>query len=217
MPLEWHKSNGPTTFLTNDDYPYQRDVKRLRARWRIAEAGAFVLVGLASAQTVGAQDHTPADTAFLQGMIAHHAQALEMVALMPGRTTTPAILLLGERMAVSQRDEIALMSQWLQDRGMSAPHVATGIPGHASSMMTMMPGMLSPAQMDSLRSATGDSFNQRFLQLMTQHHEGALDMVKGLLATPGTAREPQLFSFVSDVDTDQRAEIRRMQQLLRVP
>jgi uncharacterized protein (DUF305 family) len=77
-----------------------------------------------------------------------------------------------------------------------------------------MPGMLSPAQMDTLSRARGASFDRLFLQYMIQHHEGALVMVAQLLATANAARDPMLFQFASDVDTDQRAEIRRMRALL---
>lgn len=153
---------------------------------------------------------TAADIAFMQGMIGHHGQALEMTALMPSRSASPKMALLGERITVSQRDEIAMMTEWLRVRGADA-HAMSGhsMAGH------LMPGMLSPAQMDTLRAATGVRFDRLFLRYMIQHHEGALEMVKSLLGTNGAAQEPQLFGFASDVDTDQRAEIRRMQQLLK--
>jgi uncharacterized protein (DUF305 family) len=148
---------------------------------------------------------TAADIAFMQGMIGHHGQALEMTALIPSRSTFKTMALLGERITVSQRDEIAMMSEWLRLRGADAHRMT----GH------QMPGMLSPAQMDTLRAATGVRFDRLFLRYMIQHHDGALQMVKSLLGTNGAAQEPQLFGFASDVDTDQRAEIRRMQQLLK--
>lgn len=77
-----------------------------------------------------------------------------------------------------------------------------------------MPGMLSPAQMDSLSAASGTGFDRLFLRYMIQHHDGALVMVAQLLAAPNAARDPMIFQFASDVDTDQRAEIRRMRALL---
>lgn len=154
-----------------------------------------------------ARPATAGDVAFVQGMIQHHGQALEMTTLISERTQRADLKNLGERITVSQRDEIAMMSQWLKVRGESTT-------SHMQHEGHVMPGMLSPAQMDSLRSARGTTFDQLFLRLMIQHHEGALTMVKELLATPRAAQEPQLFSFVSDVDTDQRAEIARMKALL---
>lgn len=168
---------------------------------------AMVLSAPGHAHAQAAPKHTPADVQFVQGMIGHHGQALDMTALISGRSKRSDLASLGERITVSQRDEIAMMSNWLRLRG-----EATTSPmrheGH------IMPGMLNVPQMDSLRAARGDAFDRLFLRYMIQHHEGALAMVKALLATPRAAQEPQLFTFVSDVDTDQRAEIARMQALL---
>jgi uncharacterized protein (DUF305 family) len=185
--------------------------------------------------------HTAADVAFMQGMIGHHAQALAMTALLPARTTTPALRALAERIDVSQRDEIAAMRRWLADRGEAVPDSAAGHEAHAGHAMPTgampagampagampagampagampagaMPGMLSPRQMAELAAARGPAFDRLFLRFMIQHHEGALAMVRQLLAAPGSGQEAQLFTFVSDVDTDQRAEIARMQALL---
>lgn len=177
--------------------------------------------------TAAARTYTSADVAFMQGMIGHHAQALEMTALIAQRLGRTEMAMLGERISVSQRDEIRLMATWLRDRGETVPVVATSGKGmdHSKTMSGMddaagapgnrpMPGMLSPARMDSLRTSRGATFDTRFLRYMIQHHEGALLMVKQLVATPGAAEEPQVYGFASDVDTDQRAEIRRMQALL---
>jgi uncharacterized protein (DUF305 family) len=172
--------------------------------------------------------HTAADAAFMQGMIGHHAQALVMAALVPSRTATPALRALAERLDVSQRDEIAAMRRWLADRGEPVPDSTGALPGaagahagheaHGGHAAAAMPGMLTPVQLAELAAASGAAFDRLFLRLMIQHHEGALVMVRDLLATPGAAREAQTFAFVSDVDTDQRAEIARMQALLtRLP
>jgi uncharacterized protein (DUF305 family) len=159
----------------------------------------------------------------MQGMIGHHAQALTMSALVAERSTTPAMALLAERITVSQQDEIAIMQRWLAERRQTVPAVAGGHDAHAmhgassgasDNAAHSMPGMLSPAQMDSLTAARGRDFDRLFLRYMIQHHEGALTMVVDLLKTPGAARDPMVFQFVSDVDTDQRAEIRRMQAML---
>ncbi|MCA2984650.1 DUF305 domain-containing protein [Gemmatimonas sp.] len=172
--------------------------------------------------------YTPSDVTFMQGMIGHHAQALVMCALVAERSSHPQLALLAERLSVSQQDEIAIMRQWLEARGLPVPALAPVVrdardttghapaPGHAEHTHAAhtMPGMLSPAQMDTLARARGASFDRLFLEYMIQHHEGALVMVAQLLATADAARDPMIFQFASDVDTDQRAEIRRMRALL---
>jgi uncharacterized protein (DUF305 family) len=161
------------------------------------------------------------DVAFMQGMIAHHAQALTMSALVPARTQRPELLALAERIVVSQQDEIAIMQSWLRERKQTVPEVSDAAHAghHAPAHSTHdMPGMLTSTQMDSLSAATGVQFERLFLRYMIQHHDGALQMVASLLSAPGGARDPQVFQFASDVDTDQRAEIRRMRALLdRLP
>ena len=180
--------------------------------------------------------HTAADTRFMQGMIGHHAQALAMTALVPSRSERREIRLIAERIEVSQGDEIALMQTWLRDRGEVVP--ASGAedehahhdmpapssppaPGHATHDMrgtpaahAAMPGMLSPAELAELAAARGPAFDRLFLERMIRHHEGALTMVAQLLATPGAAQSPDTYTFVSDVDSDQRNEIARMKALL---
>ena len=153
--------------------------------------------------------HTPADTAFMQGMIGHHAQALEMVALLKTRSASQDMKLLGLRIEVSQNDEIKLMQTWLSDRQETVPNEhAHHMPG-----AKMMPGMLTADQMAKLTAATGAEFDRLFLEFMIQHHEGALTMVKELMASPGAAQESNLFAFVSDVEADQSAEITRMRRM----
>ena len=202
-----------------------RSMPTVRA-WLVAAAlmGAAPAAARAQGQTAAIPAdarYTAADVAFMQGMIGHHAQALEMSALVAGRSTRPELALLAERISVSQRDEIAIMQTWLSERKQPVPatgghdmHAAHAMHGSAGAAH-QMPGMLSPAQMDSLTKAAGPAFDRLFLQYMIQHHEGALTMVAELLRAPNAAREPMMFQFVSDVDTDQRAEIRRMQALLR--
>jgi uncharacterized protein (DUF305 family) len=156
--------------------------------------------------------HSEADVRFMQGMIPHHAQAIEMVDLMPGRTTNEQLLRLGGRIEISQRDEIALMSRWLRERD-------EAVPGTGSMAMTgmdhaLMPGMLTPEQMQQLADASGVEFDALFLELMIGHHQGALIMVGELFATPGGGQESFTYQFAADVDADQEMEIRRMQQML---
>lgn len=156
--------------------------------------------------------YVAADVRFMQQMIRHHAQALEMTALVPARTRRPAFLLLSERIEVSQRDEIALMTRWLRKH--NEPVAATGATGdHSQATHDHMPGMLSQDDLAGLGRATGAPFEQQFLTLMIRHHEGALVMVDQLFTAPGAAQNSEIFRFASDVDSDQRTEIRRMRDL----
>lgn len=173
--------------------------------------------------------HTEADVRFMQGMIPHHAQALQMTALVPERAASRAVHQMALRMEISQRDEIRLMASWLETRGEEVPPSAalarTGAGmehgamdhagmGHGAMAMPAMPGMLSPEQMQNLAAARGEDFDRLFLEYMIQHHRGALVMVDALFRTDGAAQESEVFRFASDVDADQRAEIARMQSLL---
>ena len=176
---------------------------------------------VASAQST--PTYTQADVRFMQGMIGHHSQALAMVALIPSRTNRTDIRALGERIRVSQQDEIKLMKQWLLDRHQqlpSSPMAHSNANGHDMQMPgmamsdTLMPGMLTAQQMTELENASGAQFDALFLKDMIQHHEGALTMVARLLGTTGSGQEPEVFRFAAEVDTDQRAEIARMSALL---
>jgi uncharacterized protein (DUF305 family) len=188
---------------------------------------AFCLATIAAA-AASAQDaprYTAADVRFMQGMIGHHAQALAMTALIPDRTTRQDIRMLGQRIEVSQKDEIAMMRTWLKDRNQPLPasdpqHDHQAAAGNSMNMPgmamadTLMPGMLTADQLAELAKASGDEFDKLFLRDMIRHHEGALVMVAGLLGTTGSAQEAEVFRFASEVDTDQRAEITRMSALL---
>ena len=154
--------------------------------------------------------YTPADVRFMQGMIGHHAQALEMTALLPSRTAAEGMKKLAERIAVSQADEIKMMQEWLKRRGQTLPDPHA----HHAAGAALMPGMLTAEEMARLAAATGPAFDRLFLELMIKHHEGALTMVKALFATPGAGQESEIFAFASDVDADQRMEIERMHALL---
>jgi uncharacterized protein (DUF305 family) len=153
--------------------------------------------------------HTPADVQFMAGMIGHHAQALEMTALIEARTSRDEMKRLAQRIAVSQADEIDMMRTWLRARGQAVPsehahHTHEG----------MMPGMLTAEQMAELTAATGEAFDRLFLRYMIQHHEGALTMVDELFKTPGAGQEGDINAFAADVDSDQRMEIDRMRAML---
>ena len=148
----------------------------------------------------------------MQGMIGHHAQALEMVQLLKTRTANDDMKKLALRIELSQDDEIRMMQGWLQVRGQPAPD-RNAMHMHGA---TLMPGMLTPDEMKQLEEAKGAEFDRLFLEGMIKHHGGALTMVKDLLETPGAAQESDVFAFVSDVESDQRMEIDRMGALLAV-
>jgi len=157
-----------------------------------------------------------ADVEFMQGMIMHHAQAVEMTALIESHTESKDVRTLGLRISRSQADEIKFMKRWLAARGEATSMAMPGMPGMDASghAMPLMPGMLTPEQMAALRKAKGGEFDRLFLSGMIQHHGGALQMVKDLFDTAGAGQDAELFDFTTDVDTGQRAEIRIMQGML---
>lgn len=156
--------------------------------------------------------YSPADVQFMQHMIMHHAQAVEMTALIDSRTQSKEIRSLGARISRSQSDEINFMKRWLATRG---EPVAPPMPEmHTSSHEMLMPGMLTAKQMEALRKAKGEEFDQLFLKGMIQHHDGALRMVKDLFDSAGAGQDAELFNFATDVDSGQRAEIKVMQTML---
>ena len=168
-----------------------------------------------------------ADISFMQGMIHHHSQAVEMTDLLRTRSHNKKLQALGKRISISQSDEMKYMKQWLEDRGKPAP-TGYGHMDHSGAMkgmapmsgmdmgsMPMMPGMLTPQQMKILAKASGPSFDRLFLTGMIQHHTGALVMVEDLFDTPGAGQDNVLFDFATDVDNTQRAEIKIMQGMLK--
>jgi len=163
---------------------------------------------------------TAADVQFMQHMIIHHAQAVEMTALIESHTQNKALRTLGDRISRSQSDEIKFMKRWLAARGEPVEAPMSGMSGmdmpgmDMSSHHMMMPGMLTPQQMDALRKAKGAEFDRLFLTGMIQHHNGALKMVKDLFDTAGAGQDAELFNFTTEVDSGQRAEIRIMQTML---
>ena len=154
---------------------------------------------------------TAADAKFMQGMIGHHGQAVEMVDLLKTRTSSDDMRKLALRIEVSQTDEIKMMQRWLEVRGQELPSP------HAMHMhgAMLMPGMLTEEEMDRLAAAKGAEFDRLFLEGMIKHHGGALTMVKDLLSTPGAGQDTEIFAFASDVDADQRMEIDRMGAMLK--
>jgi uncharacterized protein (DUF305 family) len=160
-----------------------------------------------------------ADVSFLQGMIMHHSQAVEMTALIHSHTKNEDLRSLGARISSSQQDEIKFMKRWLLARGESLSMPAANMPDMPSMQMSdeqknLMPGMLTPRQMEALRNAHGSGFDHLFLTGMIQHHQGALTMVKDLFNTAGAGQDADVFNFATDADNTQTAEIRIMQTML---
>ena len=168
-----------------------------------------------------------ADVEFMQGMILHHAQAVEMTALIPTHTQNTDLRALGARISSSQSDEIKFMKRWLAARSESVPKAnspamdmkdmpSMGMSGsdHSHRAMSLMPGMLTPQQMEALRKANGADFDRLFLSGMIQHHNGALTMVHDLFDIAGAGQDAELFDFANDADNTQRAEIKIMDTML---
>jgi len=172
-----------------------------------------------------------ADVEFMQGMIVHHAQAVEMTAMISAHSKNKDVRSLGARISSSQSDEIKFMKRWLAARGESVSKMMSEMPGmdmpqgtnsHEAvrqdtmphETMTLMPGMLTPQQMEALRKTKGAEFDHLFLVGMIQHHNGALTMVKDLFNSAGAGQDAELFNFATDADNAQRAEIRIMENML---
>ena len=167
-------------------------------------------INAAQATDLSKVQATEADIKFMQGMIGHHAQAVEMVELLNQNTTNPEMKLLGLRIKMSQDDEMKMMRKYLEDRGAAipGPH-AHHEPGG------FMPGMLTAEEMAQLGAAKEKEFDRLFLRGMIKHHGGALKMVQDLVNTPGAGQEGGIFAFASDVEADQRMEIERMGMMLK--
>lgn len=186
--------------------------------------------------------YVQADIDFMTGMIGHHSQAIVMADMAPTHGASPSLLTLAERIKNAQQDEIRTMQQWLADRQLPIPdghspmhmamtdssmhsgmhssmhssmHPDSGMMEmHGMSDHTLMPGMLTPAQMKQLDAARGPEFDRLFLTYMIQHHSGALTMVQKLFGSYGAAQDELVFKFASDVNVDQTTEIARMRRML---
>lgn len=185
------------------------------------------IISPAEAVALGRGSFTADDVAFMQHMIVHHAQAVEMVDLLQTRGASPSVRLLGRRIALSQAAEMDLMRDWLTERGQPlampvsdhSAHAGMDHSAHAGHAMPasdtpLMPGMLSPRQMRALAAASGPAFDRLFLQGMIQHHQGAIDMVEALMTRPDAAQDTLLSDFTAAVVADQSTEILRMRSLL---
>ena len=172
------------------------------------------VIGEAQAIALADTQYSPADVSFMQGMIMHHQQAVQMAELAPKRTNNDAILKTADRIRAGQADEMKFMREWLARHG-EKESAAMAMEGHAGHNAThLMQGMATPAQMAQLAASNGTAFDKLFLQLMVAHHKGAVDMVDTLLESPGSAYDPVMFEFTNDVVNDQNAEIGRMNAVL---
>lgn len=159
--------------------------------------------------------YTEADIHFMSAMIAHHAQAIDIARWAPTHDASRPLQILSERVINAQKDEIALMQQWLRERRLPVPEAnATMTMGGAGHRHHEMPGMLTPAQLEQLDQARGKEFDRLFLTFMIQHHQGAVTMVKELASSPGAGHDDTVFKLASDISADQTSEIDRMQQML---
>src|SRR5687768_2671123 len=224
-------NNAATAGVASVRTSPKKQGKMMSLRWIWAARVIAVLLAAmpaaAAAQADAGPRHTEADVRFMQGMIVHHAQALDMVRLVPDRATRDDVRMMAERITVSQQDEIDLMRRWLRARGAdtvplnghgahhghhaAASADSTGA-GHAG-----MPGMATPEEMARLAASSGAEFERLFLELMIRHHEGALVMVAELFGTRGGGQESAVFHIASEVDADQRMEIDRMRTMLAGP
>lgn len=231
LPRATNTSGTPIAIVTSIFSPHTGPLRRARFHLLplvMLMAGAISLQ--AQDSSAAARDYTDADVHFMQGMIMHHAQAVVMSEWAPTHGARPDLQVLCKRIALSQRDEITVMQQWLRKRRLPTPdplHMLSdgkgpiqdssgmGMPGMDMSAHPMlMNGMLTPEQMRQLDAARDSSFDRLYLTGMIGHHEGALDMVADLFATPGAGQQSEVFAFATDVDAGQRAEIARMEKIL---
>ena len=168
------------------------------------------VISAEEASNLASIQYSVGDVMFLQGMISHHAQAMEMSVLVESRTNREALELLAQRIRLSQEDEISMMQGWLQDRDLGVPT----LDAHHADDYELMPGMLTDEEMMELEVAEGADFDTLFLEFMIEHHLGAIEMVENLLDQQGAAQDPILYEFTSDVTSDQGSEIERMDAML---
>ncbi|GIF77192.1 DUF305 domain-containing protein [Asanoa siamensis] len=158
---------------------------------------------------LSAPPHSAADAEFMRRMVTHHLQALELTALVGGRSTSADVPQLAKRIEVSQNEEIAQLRQWLVDRGEPLPEPHANHVGHGD----LMPGMLDATDLTALAAAKGAAFDKLFLELMIRHHEGAITMVQQLYRDGGGV-ESAADRVAREVNADQSIEVRRMRDML---
>ena len=180
-----------------------------------ARAGSATPGSSTSATAQG--EFNDADVTFAQGMIVHHRQAVEMAELAAERTENPQVLDLAARIGAAQEPEIATLTGWLQEWGAEVP--AEGGMGGMSGMdhsgtggMEGMGGMMTPEQMTALDQASGPGFDRMFLDMMVEHHRGAVEMAQTEL-DEGAA--PEALALAQQIIDTQQAEITEMESLLQ--
>ena len=214
----WLTSSALLFLSTAAAFSQQADVAPTIVQPGAPGEGSRVLSTAEAIKTMAPRAPRKADVDFMQGMIMHHGQAVEMTKWLLARTKNKDLYALGERISISQTDEMKWMKQWLTDRGqsesMDMSHMDHSKMDMSAGMTMMMPGMLTTKQMHELEQAKGTQFDHLFLTGMIQHHKGALTMVQDLFDTPGAGQDAVLFDFATDVDNTQSAEIRIMQGML---
>lgn len=196
----------------------------IASRSIVAFTVACVLVGASSrAEAQSGMDHskhsmgaeivipkgaiyTKADVEFMQGMIAHHAQAIVMSRMAETNGANPQVLKLSRKIDQSQLPEIAIMQEWLRRHGQFAPDTA-------SWHNMRMDGMLTDDELKAMSDAKGVAFDRLFLEGMIKHHAGAIKMVDDLFKSPGAGQDVDANVFANDVVTAQTAEIGIMRRL----
>ena len=180
-----------------------------------APGEASKVVGAEQARDLSKVQFTPADVKFMQGMIHHHSQALQMVAMIATHTKSPQLVAMGQKIQLSQSGEIQMMQEWLTARKQTTPMMMPDgtVMDHGEAPM---PGMLTPGQMKALDASRAAKFDELFLTGMIQHHKGALKMVADVREAGG-GKETNIGQFLNEVDNDQRMEIVRMYGLLGRP
>ena len=170
-----------------------------------------------SASDIADTSFTSDDVEFMQGMILHHYQAMIMSEMAEDRTNSNSVIELAGKILVTQDDEVDFMQNWLRDRGEIAIDPVEYNEKHAHHDMAGMgdmAGMASPEELEELERSNSTDFDRLFLKLMINHHDGAIKMVDHLREQKGSAYDPILNEFASDVVNDQAVEIERMNYLL---
>jgi uncharacterized protein (DUF305 family) len=142
------------------------------------------------------------DSTFVQMMIIHHGQAIEMAALAAGRAGDTRLRALADRIGAAQKPEVAWLRAWLRDRDLPADS-----PAHDHDTM---PGMQPPAAMTALAALRGTAFDRRFVAMMSDHHRGVIRMARDVL---GGGSDERLREVAGEMAVEQGSEIRRMDQL----
>ena len=192
-------------------HPYDGNIEQKNRALGFATGEWILALDADEAIDIANTSYSPDDVRFMQDMIPHHHQALEMAELAADRTNRQELIDVAGRIDVSQRDEIEFMQQWLSERGEDVPDPTAHDAMHTSHKMA---GMATPEQMAELAASKSTDFDRLFLELMIRHHDGAVKMVEELMEQPGAAYDPVLFEFTSDITNDQAAEIERMNGLL---